>query len=157
MKTCPKCKELIGDNVNECFKCHYNFSYGRVITQEERIKEREKAQKEKDEIYEQIKVSEQQKNEQIKLFQQQREEQLKNNPLYEYETVVINDNSDGTANSKQIQDTLLEYSKAGWRLHSIFTNEVGKSTVGAFIGFIGSNVNATIDQTILVFERCIRA
>ena len=153
MKTCPKCKELIGDNVNECFKCHYNFSYGRIITQEERKKEREKEQK----IYEQKMVSEQQKNEQIKLFQQQMEEQIKNNPLYEYETIVINDNSDGTVNTKQIQDTLLEYSKAGWRLHSIFTNEIGKSTVGAFIGFIGSNVNATIDQTIIIFERCIKA
>ena len=153
MKTCPKCKELIGDNVNECFKCHYNFSYGRIITQEERKKEREKEQK----LYEQKKVSEQQKNEQIKLFQQQMEEQIKNNPLYEYETIVINDNSDGTVNTKQIQDTLLEYSKAGWRLHSIFTNEIGKSTVGAFIGFIGSNVNATIDQTIIIFERCIKA
>ena len=153
MKTCPKCKELIGDNVNECFKCHYNFSYGRIITQEERKKEREKEQK----LYEQKKISEQQKNEQIKLFQQQMEEQIKNNPLYEYETIVINDNSDGTVNTKQIQDTLLEYSKAGWRLHSIFTNEVGKSTVGAFIGFIGSNVNATIDQTIMIFESCIKA
>ena len=153
MKTCPKCKELIGDNVNECFKCHYNFSYGRIITQEERKKEREKEQK----LYEQKMASEQQKNEQIKLFQQQMEEQIKNNPLYEYETIVINDNSDGTVNTKQIQDTLLEYSKAGWRLHSIFTNEIGKSTVGAFIGFIGSNVNATIDQTIIIFERCIKA
>lgn len=153
MKTCPKCKELIGDNVNECFKCHYNFSYGRIITQEERKKEREKEQK----LYEQKRMSEQQKNEQIKLFQQQMEEQIKNNPLYEYETIVINDNSDGTVNTKQIQDTLLEYSKAGWRLHSIFTNEIGKSTVGAFIGFIGSNVNATIDQTIIIFERCIKA
>ena len=85
------------------------------------------------------------------------EEQIKNNPLYEYETIVINDNSDGTVNTKQIQDTLLEYSKAGWRLHSIFTNEIGKSTVSAFIGFIGSNVNATIDQTIIIFERCIKA
>ena len=153
MKTCPKCKELIGDNVNECFKCHYNFSYGRIITQEERKKEREKEQK----LYEQKKILEQQKNEQIKLFQQQMEEQIKNNPLYEYETIVINDNSDGTVNTKQIQDTLLEYSKAGWRLHSIFTNEIGKSTVGAFIGFVGSNVNATIDQTIIIFERCIKA
>ena len=153
MKTCPKCKELIGDNVNECFKCHYNFSYGRIITQEERKKEREKEQK----LYEQKMASEQQKNEHIKLFQQQIEEQIKNNPLYEYETIVINDNSDGTVNTKQIQDTLLEYSKAGWRLHSIFTNEIGKSTVGAFIGFIGSNVNATIDQTIIIFERCIKA
>ena len=153
MKTCPKCKELIGDTVNECFKCHYNFSYGRIITQEERKKEREKEQK----LYEQKRMSEQQKNEQIKLFQQQMEEQIKNNPLYEYETIVINDNSDGTVNTKQIQDTLLEYSKAGWRLHSIFTNEIGKSTVGAFIGFIGSNVNATIDQTIIIFERCIKA
>lgn len=25
MKTCPKCKELVGDNVESCFNCNYNF------------------------------------------------------------------------------------------------------------------------------------
>ena len=36
MKTCPKCGELLGDNVKSCFKCQYNFAMGRVLTQQER-------------------------------------------------------------------------------------------------------------------------
>ena len=27
MKKCPNCGELIGDNVSECFNCHYNYIY----------------------------------------------------------------------------------------------------------------------------------
>lgn len=145
MKKCPKCGELIGDNVIECFMCHFNFTYGRVITPEERFKEREKNEQKL-----------QKKLELKQNFEKYKEEQLKRNPIYEYTTVVINDNVDGTADAKQIQNKLSEYSSAGWRLHSIFTNEVGKSSVGAFVGFFGGNLNATIDQTILIFERCIK-
>ena len=25
MKTCPNCKELVGDNVSKCFNCGWNF------------------------------------------------------------------------------------------------------------------------------------
>ena len=35
MKKCPNCGELIGDNVSECFNCHYNYIYKRIITQQE--------------------------------------------------------------------------------------------------------------------------
>jgi uncharacterized protein YbjQ (UPF0145 family) len=42
MKTCPNCKEILGDSVKECFNCRYSFIYNRVITQEEiRIKRME--------------------------------------------------------------------------------------------------------------------
>lgn len=40
------------------------------------------------------------------------------------------------------------YAIRGWHLHSAFTNEVGKN---AALG-----INATINQTILIFERCIK-
>lgn len=145
MKTCPHCGELIGDNVKECFKCHYNFTYERIISQEERTREREKSQKAMDNRIEQNKILEQQK-----------EEQIKNNSLYEYKTVIVNDNTDGTADETKIQSVLSEYSRKGWRLHSIFTNEIGKCSSGAFVGFINGSINSTIDQTILIFERCIR-
>lgn len=32
MKYCPNCGEILGDSVKECFKCHYNYSFGRVLT-----------------------------------------------------------------------------------------------------------------------------
>ena len=37
MKTCPKCKELVGDNVDSCFNCNYNFILKRVPSYEETI------------------------------------------------------------------------------------------------------------------------
>ena len=88
MKKCPNCGELIGDNVSECFNCHYNYIYKRIITQQERKIERDK------------------KNELIKKhledkisLEKDKEKQIKNNPIYEYDTVVVNDNNDGTTNT----------------------------------------------------------
>ena len=83
--------------------------------------------------------------------------QLKINPIYEYVTFVLNDNADGTINEFLLQKTLLAFSKQGWRLHTIFTNEIGKTSTGAVVPLVGVSINATIDQTILVFERCIRS
>ena len=48
----------------------------------------------------------------------------------------------------------IEYAEKGWRLHTIFTNEVGKTVTPMM--FIQINLNATIDQTVMVFERCIK-
>ncbi len=36
MKTCPNCNELLGNDVNTCFKCKYDFELGRVVTKEEK-------------------------------------------------------------------------------------------------------------------------
>lgn len=146
MKTCPKCGELIGDDVKECFNCHYNYTYGRIINPAEIARERERAQQ-----------AIQQKIASREVREQRREAQLQKNPKYEYETVVINDLSSGEADSDTIQKTLSEYSEEGWRLHSIFTNEIGKSSATAIVSFLGMSINATIDQTILIFERCIDA
>lgn len=71
--------------------------------------------------------------------------------------MVVNDLSSGEADSDVIQRTLSEYSEQGWRLHSVFTNEIGKSSSTTIISFLGININATIDQTVLIFERCIDA
>ena len=35
MKQCPNCEELVGDDVKECFNCHYNFIYKRVMNPNE--------------------------------------------------------------------------------------------------------------------------
>lgn len=145
MKECPNCGEIIGDGVKECFKCHYNYSYGRVITPEEKSNERidleNKMQKE---------------HELRKNAEEEKQEQLKNNPLYEYKTVILNDRENGTIDEVGIKNNLNHYAADGWRLHTVFTNEVGKNSTTTMVGPIGGGINATINQTILIFERCIK-
>ncbi len=133
MKNCPNCGEILGDSVEICFKCRYNFNYNKVITNMEELKEKEKL---KNEI---------------------KNEQLSKNPLFEYKVIVVNDLSDGQVNDIKIQETLNEWSDKGWKLHSIYSSEIGKvSTTVSILGF-GAITNATIDQTVLIFERCIKS
>ena len=146
MKTCPNCKELLGDNVESCFKCFYNFDQRRVLSSDERNNQRQKENEKV--LIDQTRLAE---------LPKIREHQLLKNPLYEYKVEVVNDNSDGTTPDENIQRLLNHYSSQGWRLHSISINEVGKSASGAIIGFLGMNINATMDQTVLIFERCIKA
>lgn len=139
MKTCPKCGELLGDSVNVCIKCRYDYRYMRVVTHDELIEHRNK------QIEESTAKEEQKKN------------QISKNPLFEYQIVVINDLSDGQIDDYNIQKTLNEWSENGWRLHSIFTNELGKTSSSISIVGFGAGINATIGQTDLIFERCIKS
>lgn len=164
MKACPNCGELIGDDVQECFNCHYNYIHQRVMTSEEIAKERDKKQQE---IVEKTKeVERRQKAEEEQLIKEQLllkerkekiEQQIKRNPKYEYKIITIDDTSSGSIDSARIQKILNQYSEEGWKLHSAFTNELGKNSSSTSIGHMGSGTNATIDQTVLIFERCIDA
>lgn len=146
MKTCPKCGEILGDSADVCFKCRYDFRYKRVITGAEYAEQREKQIAQQNQYIEEAKLREEQKK-----------VQLSKNPLFEYQVVVVNDLPDGQADDDGIQKALNEWSWQGWKLHTIFTNEIGKSsTATSIIGF-GFGINATIEQTVLVFERCIKA
>ena len=109
MKTCPKCKELVGDNVDSCFNCNYNFILKRVPSYEETIEFQENI----------AAVKKKQEEERIEL--------IKSAPRYEYTTARIIDNADGSTNQMQLQSVLMEYANAGWKLHSVITNEIGKN------------------------------
>lgn len=146
MKTCPECGEILGDSINVCFKCRYDFKYKRVITSTEFADQREKQIQQQNKLIEESKLKEEQKR-----------IQLTKNPLFEYQVITVDDLSTGQADKGAIQKALSEWSEKGWKLHTIFTNEIGKSSTATSIGGFGTNINATIDQTILVFERCIKA
>lgn len=49
----------------------------------------------------------------------------------------------------------MEYANAGWKLHSIITNEIGKNVSSVSIGGFTGVTNATMDEVILIFERMI--
>lgn len=137
MKTCPKCKELVGDNVDSCFNCNYNFILKRVPSYEETIEFQENI----------AAVKKKQEEERIEL--------IKSAPRYEYTTARIIDNADGSTNQMQLQSVLMEYANAGWKLHSVITNEIGKNVSSVSIGRFTGGTNATMDKVILIFERMI--
>lgn len=141
MKNCPNCGELIGDNVSECFKCHYNYSYGRVITHQE-IRERREEEDRRRENESQL----------AELLERGKEIQIKKNPFYEYGVEVIEDLDTGELDKKSMQSIMNLYSSNGWRLHTVFTNELGRNATSIVV----ASLNATICQTVLIFERCIK-
>lgn len=132
MKECPKCKEILGNDVEECFKCGYNFKLRRVVKNDE-LKEKE-----------------------IRFQNEQLKKQLLFNTQYEYKIETFFDNENGTINDKTIELTINKYAKSGWKLIQMYNNEVGKSQAGIKIPLIGYAINATICQTVLVFERIVK-
>ena len=67
---------------------------------------------------------------------------------YEYTVEVVYDKG-GAANLQRINDILYDKGRSGWRLIAVSTNELGKNAVSV----AGFGVNATVDQTLLFFER----
>lgn len=151
MKTCPGCGEILGDSVKSCFNCNYNYTLGRIITDEERQLEKQQ----------QLQIQEE-KEKFRKTKEEQRKKQLSNNPIYEYQTIVISDNTDGRPNTEEIQSTLDQWSDKGWRLHSIVNTEIGSTIRDLLLRDFTERMLSVskvppLNQIILIFERCIKA
>ena len=64
---------------------------------------------------------------------------------YEYDVVTIENKSTGEVKIDKLRSILSDYSSKGWKLHSIYSNEIGKN---ALLG-----INATASEDVLIFER----
>ena len=71
------------------------------------------------------------------------------NDRYEYAFETVMDRQDGSTEMPKVRSTINAYAAEGWRLHSIYTNELGKNQHHQVLS-IGT-INATIEETILVF------
>lgn len=78
------------------------------------------------------------------------------NAVYEYAVESIQDNSDGSANTALISAIISNYASRGWRLHKTMVNEIGRTSQSSGVGGFSTGTNATIEQTILIFERCVK-
>lgn len=123
LKKCPVCKKNVYYDAEICSGCGFAFTAVSVIEYNEIAK-----------IY----------NERL--------EQYKKNPFYEYDYIVVPNKSDGSTNKETIEDIIESHAIQGWRLVTMYSNEIGKNTIA--IGGVGGNV--TICEDILVFERCIK-
>lgn len=174
MPNCPHCNSIYFGNPNACPDCHYNFALGRVVSEEELRKQREEEQarraaaiKEQQEQLEreaaaqreaQLKAAmalqEQQQRE--KAIQAEKYKYLPMNARYEYRTEYLRDSVGGMLKKQILDDTLTAYANDGWRLHSVIVNESGKNAASTTVGGFTVGTNATMDVTILIFERCIK-
>ncbi len=116
MKKCPKCGEMLGDQVDSCSKCGYKYSYDKDLLK-------------------------------IKSL----------NDLYEYKVVPVMDDSTGTLDTNQLSVILNGNAFNGWRLKNVITNEIGKNATTIGYAGISGSTNATIDMTILIFERKVKS
>lgn len=76
--------------------------------------------------------------------------------MNEYRTEYLFDDASGELRKRDLDDVLERYAADGWRLHTMVVNEAGKNETTVGVGGFSSGVNATLDVTILVFERCIK-
>lgn len=124
VKKCPVCKKNVNYDIEICSDCGYIFNVVSAIEYNEIAK-----------IY----------NERL--------EQYKKNPFYEYDYIVVPNKADGSTNKETIKDIIESHAMQGWRLVTMYSNEIGKNAVA--LGGVGSNV--TMCEDVLVFERCIKS
>jgi len=73
------------------------------------------------------------------------------NEFYEYDVVTIINEDHGTVNKEKMLEILSEYAKKCWKLHTIYSNELGKNA----LRLMGLGVNSTACEDVLIFERRI--
>lgn len=73
------------------------------------------------------------------------------NEFYEYDVVTIINEDHGRIDKMKMMDILSEHARNGWRLHTMYSNELGKNA----ISLLGFGVNSTACEDVLIFERRI--
>ena len=68
---------------------------------------------------------------------------------YEYDVVTIINEGHGQIDKQSILKVLNERAQQGWKLHTIYSNELGKNAVS----LLGLGVNSTACEDVLIFER----
>ena len=71
---------------------------------------------------------------------------------YEYAIESISNTFSGKTQKEEMLDVIKKYAQDGWRVHTIYSNELGRNVVA----FMGVGVNATQSEDIIIFERHIQ-
>lgn len=72
--------------------------------------------------------------------------------LYEYDVVTILNKEHGLVDKEQMNRILQAHAADGWRLHTIYSNELGKNA----ISLLGLGTNLTACEDVLIFERKLK-
>lgn len=74
------------------------------------------------------------------------------NEFYEYDVETVINANHGTVDKEKMKEILSSYSRKGYRLHTIYSNELGKNA----LSLLGFGVNSTASEDVMIFERRIQ-
>ena len=75
---------------------------------------------------------------------------------YQYKVISLMDENAGYINVQTLTANLNALGIEGWHLVTAYTNEIGHTSQTSGFGGISSGTNATVDQSILIFERFVK-
>ncbi len=130
---CMKCGHTMNDyEINNCWCTNCNKKYA---SKEEILLLNEE--------YRQIKEAE------IQEEKRKADYAVKRLGLYEYDVVTILNKDHGQVDYKSMSELINKRAREGWRLHTVYSNELGKNAVK----ILGLGINATACEDVLIFER----
>lgn len=110
-------------------------------------------------IQEQIEKEYDAKEKEIKRVNALKEREIKRanyansfNEFYEYDVVTILNENHGQVDKEKMMKILSEHARNGWKLHTMYSNELGKNA----LVILGLGVNSTACEDVMVFERRIQ-
>lgn len=71
---------------------------------------------------------------------------------YEYAIEKIANTANGSSNLDEMLKVINRYASDGWKVHTVYSNELGKNA----IGFGGLGINSTYSEDIIIFERHVQ-
>lgn len=74
------------------------------------------------------------------------------NEFYEYDVVTTVNTIDGHTDAAKLKQIIQSHAKRGWRLHTMYSNELGKNVVHV----LGMGTNSTACEDVMIFERRIK-
>ena len=74
---------------------------------------------------------------------------LNSEGLYEYDIVTVINELHGEIDKGKMLSILSEKAKNGWKLHTIYSNELGKNAIAV----LGLGINSTACEDVMIFER----
>ena len=69
--------------------------------------------------------------------------------LYEYKVVTVLNENHGCVDTKRMTELINMSAIEGWRLHTVYSNELGKNALRVF----GLEIHSTACEDVLIFER----
>ena len=157
---CPKCHATIKYPTTEhrnCPDCNYPMaSIG--ITDEKwaelSMAERNRIRKEESERLEREQALERERLQQQAIEKENKKTEFAKsfNDYYEYDVATVFNKHDGLVNAEALKNVLSQYASKGWKLHTMYSNELGKNALSV----MGYGTNSTVCQDVLIFERRIQ-
>lgn len=72
--------------------------------------------------------------------------------FYEYNVITAVNTVDGRTDAEKMKRIIEEQARKGWRLHTVYSNDLGKNA----ISLLGIGINSTASEDVMIFERRIR-